>query len=98
MVGALPHTGARSSVTFGCGRSKTPEHCHPAAKTQKSLANDTVVKDELAALKMYELAMKSEEVGATAVSKRAQTMLKKLVKEKPDTEAGKKALAILGMP
>lgn len=66
-----------------------------AEKTYKDLAKDPAVKEEVAALKVYEQAA-SRYVGATGLNKkRAQALLEKLAKDKPGTEAAGKALALL---
>jgi hypothetical protein len=66
-----------------------------AAKAMKGLSNAPAVKNELAAAKLYDAALKGEEGPPTPLSKRAQSILKKLVKEMPETEAGKKAETLL---
>ncbi len=60
---------------------------------KKELQSDAGVKVELAAMKTFEAAKKQS--GSAAQKKKALATLKKLVKDKPDTEAAEKAQALI---
>lgn len=64
-------------------------------KSRKSLASDAAVRDEIAALRQYESAIKQLSSAAAPQRKRGITALEKLVKDKPETEAARKAQAAL---
>lgn len=60
---------------------------------KKELQTDSAVKGELAAMKIFDAAQRQASVPAQ--QKKAISALKRLVKDKPDTEAGQKAQALL---
>ena len=74
-------------------RFKGYELPETASDRKKQLQSDPQVKTELAALKTFEAAQK--QWNNPAQKKKAIVLLKRLVKDKPDTEAGKKAQAML---
>lgn len=71
------------------------EMAESVEKTRKQLSTDRVVKEELAAWKLYEQAAKQIASPAAATKKRANSILEKLVKDQPETEAGQKARELL---
>ncbi len=60
---------------------------------KKELQTDASVKAELSAMKMFEAAKKQTSISAQ--KKKGMAALKKLVKDKPDTEAAKKAQELI---
>ena len=66
-----------------------------AAKAARELATDKSVRDELRAAKSLDSAKTTIASSAAGAEKRGRTMLEKLIKEFPESEAAKEATSIL---